>query len=141
MAAITFGMGLSGVLMNVIELIMTYINQKHSKKDKTQNNDDYTMTLYFYIITSFTLFVSSMMYFVERNNRYAQFYYRKQEEIDKAKPNMPIYQTIKEMIISCASAKECLFYLIFCYINTFMVFPGVTNYAPLSFMDSKGPWY
>ena len=80
MAAVSLGIGLSGILMNILEGVFTFISTQSSDEG---SSTDFKYTLYFYIITALSLFGSGMMFFVERNNKYAMYYYKKQEMLNK----------------------------------------------------------
>lgn len=72
---------------------------------------------------------------------YAQYYYKRLEEQNRSTPDETLINQGRRIVASCKGSGEPLFYLGFCYTLTFIVFPGVTNFPPLTFILQKGPWF
>ena len=70
MGAVQFGVGISGILVNVIRIIIIYIGL-HSKK---VDEDPFMNNFVFYLVTTACLIVSASMYFIERSSPYAKHY-------------------------------------------------------------------
>jgi Na+/melibiose symporter-like transporter len=124
MGALSIGKGISGLLMNFTQIVIMLVNSKDGQPDM------FMSTFVFYIITAVMLFFISMLYFVERNNTFSQYYYTKLEKQNKQRISLPLNEELKEMVLSCSSAKECLLYIVQILLVTFIAFPGVLISMP-----------
>jgi hypothetical protein len=61
-------MGLAGLIMNVLDAALL----------KFGNDDLFINTMILYGVNCFILFIAGLMYFVERNNTFAQYYKKKE---------------------------------------------------------------
>ena len=66
MAGMQVGMGLSGIMMNVISGLIILVD------DQGENSSTFKDALIFYIIAAVLLLLISMLYFVEVNNSFAR---------------------------------------------------------------------
>ena len=85
--------------------------------------DPFYPTVVFVGIIVFFNFCAATMYFVEKKNKYAIYVNRKAAALIKVQERL----SMLEIIQSCREARETLAYLLWVYIVTFIVFPGVTN--------------
>ena len=51
------------------------------------------------------------------------------------------FKQMRQTISDCAEVKHLICVLAYVYIVTFSVFPGVTNLAQLTFLETDGPWF
>ena len=67
-------MGYSGILMNIISGFIIFVYNQTSLPN-VENDNTFKATFIFFIITAAFLLLGSSMYFVERNNDFAKYYY------------------------------------------------------------------
>ena len=90
-------MGLSGILMNLIRMILIYIGDQ----TKTSGDDDpFINTLAFYIVNAVFNLISASMYFVERKNQIAKYVNSKVIRNNKAKPPVILKIKLQELLNS-----------------------------------------
>ena len=115
MAYFSMGVGLCGLLLNVLMFLNIYFDGK--------------ITL-FYAIDGAIMVVGGALYLLERNNKFVK------SNCTKEHTSFSISQIIK----SCKSNSKPLYYLILIYIVTFSVFPGFYN-EQLSFIGKKSKFF
>ena len=136
MAAINLGMGWSGILMNIISGVIIFLYNQFGNSE-----NQFMKTFIFYIFASIFLFLASFLYFIEKNNKFAKYYYEKIELLNNARPPIKIKQATKSILESCKQPSYLLFHLIQIYLLTMSVFPGVTNQISLTFLNRKGDYF
>ena len=129
MSAVALGIGLSGILVNIMRIITIFVGQQMNL------DDPFYPTITFVGVVAVINFTSAMMYFVEKKNEYAIYINKRAENILKNSEHIGMFDIIR----ACREAKETLFYLIFVYIITFVVYPGVTNNAKMKIFDYDDP--
>jgi len=85
--------------------------------------------------------LAASLYFIEKNNALGKYVNDKIIENNRNRPPVIIKAQLKELWSSLKKVKETMFYLGFVYLVTFAVFPGVTNYTTLTFLEKDGPWH
>lgn len=65
MAALSIGKGISGIMMNILRIILMLIDVDESSKT------GFNSVIVYYIITASLLFFVSSLFFVERKNKYS----------------------------------------------------------------------
>lgn len=78
MSAVALGIGLSGILVNLMRIITIFIGQQMKLDDK------FYPTIAFVAVIAVVNFTSATMYFVEKKNEYAKAINKKAAEIMKA---------------------------------------------------------
>lgn len=138
LASLCIGLGLSGVMMNLFEGVLIYIR---IYIQKSSDSSSFESTLIFWIVAAVLQLITASLFFVERNNKFAKFFYRKQMIYNEKQPRIGLFEQAKNVILGCSGSWFYICTLSFTFICTFAVFPGVTNHAPLSFIDKDGPWF
>ena len=128
MSALSFGIGLSGILVNIIRILTIFVGLQF------EDLDPFYPTIVFVAIIVFINFCSASMYFVEKKNKYAIYVNKKAADVVKVQEQLSMLNIFQ----SCSEAKESLAYLLWVYAVTFIVFPGVTKSMLL---DYEGPWF
>ena len=77
MSAVALGIGLSGILVNLMRILTIFVGQQFKF-------DDFYSTVAFVAVIAIVNFTSATMYFVEKKNEYAKFINKKAAEIMKA---------------------------------------------------------
>ena len=116
MASLNVGLGLSGIVMNVIMIVNIHTGGS---------------IMVFYAINVAIMLIAASLFYLERKNTFI-------------KENCEIQSkgySIRDVYISSQKAKNQLLYLIQIYILTFTVFPGITNSAGLSFLKKSSPYF
>ena len=138
LSAISIGMGLSGVLMNAFSALLSYIR---IYVNKSQDSSSFESAIIFFGVASLFLLTSASLYFVERTNKFSNYYYKKQMLYNQSLPKLGTAQQAKSIFIGCNGSWFYIGQLTLTYLCTFIVFPGVTNSEPVTFMDFEGAWY
>jgi len=81
------------------------------------------------------------MYFVEKRNRLAIKINAEVVEMNKNRPKVIIKDQLQILWGSFRKVWVPLMYLLYVYVVTFCVFPGVTNYTDLTFLKKDNPWH
>ena len=131
MSAVAFGIGLSGIFVNFIRIATIAVGIQF------ENLDPFYPTIAFLGIILFINFCAAAMYFVEKQNKYAKEVNKKAADLIKTQKQ----QSMLDIIYSCKEAKTSLAYLLWVYVVTFIVFPGVTNGTKSFVIDYEGPWF
>ena len=134
MGALALGMGLSGICMNVVRIILIYIGERREL-------DHFVSTMEFYFLNTIIQLIAATMYFVELKNRQAVHVNTQVRMNDKNKPKVSFFAQAKLIASDAKEVKWILMMLFQVYVVTFMVFPGVTNLAELTFLETKGVWF
>lgn len=131
--AVALGMGLSGILMNIIRLIIISIGSK-------DDENPFANTLAFYLVNSTFNLTAAGMYFVEQRNPLAKWVNTKVINQNKNKPPVDLSKKLASMYQSAKLVYKTLGYLILVYVVTFSVFPGVTTFTNFTFLKRDSPW-
>jgi hypothetical protein len=91
LAAVSFGTGLSGILINLLQAIILVIELHIG----TSAGGSFIATLVFYSIAALFLMIASLLYFVERTNHYSRYYTRMQKHTDRKKGNIEVVVMLK----------------------------------------------
>jgi hypothetical protein len=94
MAAISFGSGLSGILSNLIQAIIVVIDIRNGNS----KGDGFAGVMIFYLIAAFFLLISSLLYFVERKNKYSLYYTKIQETHNRKKGTVNLLPLLKDVL-------------------------------------------
>ena len=116
---------------------MIYVNSQASAKEDDKFTTDY---LPFYLVNAVLNFTAVLMFFAERKNPLAKFVNSKTSIANKNKPPVKIRAKVVELFGSFKKAWVTLLYLALLYIETFLVFPGVSNYTDLTFLKKGSQW-
>lgn len=107
----------------------------------SEESSSFQSTMIFYCFAALFLLVSSSLYFVEKRNKFSKYFYSKQMMYNQSQPTLGVIEQTKVIFSSCEGSWFYILNLTFTFICTYTVYPGVTNNAPLTFLDFKGPWH
>lgn len=99
------------------------------------------MTLSYYTLVCGLLFFISMLFFVERRSPYCQAVYKTTQENNQEISSVNFRQYFGEIIESSKGAQKSLAHLLHIFFVTFLVFPGITNFTTLTFIEGNGPMF
>lgn len=67
MGAIAIGMGVAGILMNIINIVIIFIGQ-HNKDASDSDVTTFMSTLIYYLINAVLNLMAASLYYIEKNN-------------------------------------------------------------------------
>jgi hypothetical protein len=100
----------------------------------------FDLTLIYQLITVGFLLICSSLYFLEKKNKFATYFYLRLEIINKKKVNQSFCTDLGKVFSSASDAKEELFYLVHILFFTFVAFPGIVLSMQFTFLDNKKGW-
>lgn len=135
MAALSIGKGISGIMMNMLQVAILLMNREF-----TDYSHLFHSTLTFYIVAVSLLFLVSSLYFVEKSNDYSQYYYKQIEMQNKKRQTQSIFKELKEIFASSKLAWTELFYIVQILLVTFIAFPGVIIHMETQIFEGICMW-